>query len=234
MCGRYTLSTTGEIIGDLFDLRETPALASRYNIAPSQEVAAVRFDGESGERTLEMLRWGLVPAWSKEPPGGDARMINARSETLTQKPAFRGSFRRRRCLLAADGFYEWRQVARRKQPYLIRMRDGAPFAFAGLWDRWEAPEGTVVESCTILTTVPNDLVAQIHDRMPVILPRQEFGLWLDPEVRDPDRLLPLLRAYPAEEMITFPVSRRVSNPANDDPSCIEPHEEPSGQGDLFR
>ena len=233
MCGRYTLSTTGQIIGDLFDLRETPELASRYNIAPSQEVAAVRLDGDSGERTLEMLRWGLVPAWSKEPPGGDARMINARSETLTEKPAFRGSFRRRRCLLPADGFYEWRAVGRRKQPYLIRMRDGAPFAFAGLWDRWEAPDGRGVESCTILTTAPNDLVAQIHDRMPVILPRQEFGPWLDPDMRDPDRLAPLLRAYPAEEMTSFPVSTRVSNPANDDPTCIEPQGEPSGQGDLF-
>jgi putative SOS response-associated peptidase YedK len=234
MCGRYTLSTTGQIVAEIFGLDEAPALAARYNIAPSQQVPAVRAERDTGARVVRMLRWGLHPYWSKSAPSAEARMINARSESLAERPAFRDLVRRRRCLLPADGFFEWRKAGRRKQPYLVRMRDGAPFAFAGLWDRWRGAGGEVVESCTILTTEPNALVAGIHDRMPVILPRGAFDPWLDPSAGDAEGLLPLLRPYPAEEMTLFPVSARVNDPANDDASLVEPRPEPPPpQGDLF-
>jgi putative SOS response-associated peptidase YedK len=233
MCGRYTLNSTGQVVAELFELDEEPSLAPRYNIAPSQEVAAVRLDRDSGRRVLARVRWGLHPSWSRTPPGSDARMINARAETLADKAAFRDPLRRRRCLLPADGFFEWRKLARRKQPYLIRMDDGRPFAFAGLWDRWRGPEDRPVESCTIVTTGPNDLVATLHDRMPVILAPRDFGLWLDPEVGDSDRLRPLLRPYPAAAMTMYPVSRRVNDPANDDASLLDRDEDPPPQGELF-
>ncbi|MGD8377411.1 MAG: SOS response-associated peptidase [Acidobacteriota bacterium] len=232
MCGRYTLTTTGSLIGDLFDLRETPQLAPRYNIAPSQAAPVVRRDESSGDRVLERLRWGLVPAWSREPPGAEARMINARSETAASKPAFRDPLRRRRCLVPADGFFEWRKEGGRKQPLWIRMQDGRPFAFAGLWDRWHPDEGEPIDSFTILTIRPNELVATIHDRMPVILPRKAFDPWLDPG-REAEALLDLLGPYPAAEMSAVAVSPRVGNPANDDPSLIEPYEPAPRQPDLF-
>ena len=233
MCGRYTLSSSSDLVSELFDLDESVELSPRYNIAPSQEVAAVRLEPEVG-RALRMLRWGLVPAWQKAAPGFDARMINARAETAAQKPAFRDAFRRRRCLLPADGFFEWKKLGQRKQPYVIRMQDGRPFAFAGLWERWHGEDGAVVESCAILTTEPNELMREIHDRMPVILPPADYTSWLDPGEEDPDRLSPLLRPYPAGDMLAYPVSPHVNSPRHDDPSCVEPFEPPPPpQGDLF-
>jgi putative SOS response-associated peptidase YedK len=227
MCGRYTLATAPEALARIFELDDPPELPARYNIAPTQQVPAVRLvvdegSGASRRRVLRLLRWGLVPFWAKD-PGIGARMINARAETVADKPAFRAAFRRRRCLVLADGFYEWQRVGRgAKQPFLIRLRDGGPFAFAGLWERWTGPEGEPLESCTLLTTQPNELVAPIHNRMPVILDPADYDAWLDPQLQDPAALRPLLRAFPAEKMIAHPVSQRVNNPRVDEPGCAAP------------
>jgi len=218
MCGRYTLATPGEVIAELFDLPDASQLAARWNIAPSQPVAAVRAAGP-GRRELVELHWGLIPSWAKERSIG-ARMINARAETVAEKPAFRAALRARRCLIVADGFYEWQKAGTRKQPHYVRMRDGRPFAFAGLWERWAPGQEQPVESCVIVTTTPNEVLAPLHDRMPVILAAEEFPRWLDPETRDPAAVLPLLRPYPAGEMEAYPVGLRVNNPANNDPSCV--------------
>ena len=202
-----------------FELADYPAsIPPSYNVAPTQRVAAVVSDGET--RKLEMLRWGLIPPWADDPEIG-SRMINARSETATEKSSFRKPFRERRCLILADGFYEWQKSSSGKQPYYIRMEDERPFAFAGLWERWSR-EGEEIRTCTILTTEPNDLVKDIHNRMPVILPPEDYALWLDPDIQETDAISPLLKPYSAEEMQAYPVSRSVNSPANDDPRCIEP------------
>ncbi|MFQ5349664.1 MAG: SOS response-associated peptidase [Thermoanaerobaculia bacterium] len=219
MCGRYTLSTPGAAVAELLELDPTPRLAPRYNIAPTQESAVVRLAGD--RRSLAELRWGLVPYWAAEPGMGN-RMINARAESAADKPAFRSSLRRRRCLVPADGFYEWRRTPDGKQPYLLRLAGGGPFAFAGLWDRWVPHDGEPIESFTILTIRPNELTAAVHDRMPVILPRRHHELWLDPEERRPERLEPVLQPFPAGEMTAFPVSAVVNTPANDTAECVAP------------
>lgn len=219
MCGRYTLSSPGEAIAELFELAAAPRLEPRYNIAPTQECAVVR-QGEQG-RELRMLRWGLVPYWAVDPSGA-GRLINARSETAASKPSFESSFRRRRCLVPADGFFEWRRLGGRRQPYLVRLRGGPPFAFAGLWDRWVPHQGEPLESFTILTTVPNPRVARLHDRMPVILAPASHPRWLDPAERDPARLEPLLAPVPEDRVEMFPVSTVVNSPANEDPRCVAP------------
>lgn len=230
MCGRFTLSTSPEELARCFALDVTPEHRPRYNVAPTQQVAAVRVVlSEGGARRLRQLRWGLVPSWAEDLRVG-ARMINARAETAAQKPAFRRAFRSRRCLVLADGFYEWRRRGNQRQPHLIRMHDGRPFAFAGLWERWVNPEdGEVVESCTLLTTGPNELVEKIHHRMPVILEPGDYDRWLDPRVSDPEELAPLLRPFPADEMVSHAVSQRVNSPRNDDPACLAPME----QTELF-
>jgi putative SOS response-associated peptidase YedK len=233
MCGRYKLSSPPDEIARRFGLAETPALGPRYNIAPSQGAPVVRVVTASGStpigsRRLELLRWGLVPSWAEDPRVG-YRMINARAETAPQKPAFRRAFRSRRCLVVTDGFYEWQPLpSRRKRPFLIRMRDGSPFAFGGLWEVWRSAEGAVLESFAILTTEPNDLLRPIHDRMPLILRPEDHDLWLDPEAQDPARLLPLLRPYPGDEMEAVPVGPHVNNPSFDDPSCAKPLDEEDG------
>src|SRR5512136_217712 len=219
MCGRFTQATDGEIIARVFDLSDVPELPPRYNIAPTQDVAAVRAV-EAGGRELVRLHWGLIPSWAKERAMG-ARMINARAETLVDKPAFRSAFRARRCLLAADGFYEWQKLGTRKQPHFIGFKDGRPFAFAGLWERWRGEGSEQVESCTIVTTEANELLAPIHDRMPVILDPGDFALWIDPKEKDTERLVGLLRPYPPEPLLAYPVSLLVNNPANDTPACRE-------------
>jgi putative SOS response-associated peptidase YedK len=197
-----------------------PKLTPRYNIAPTQDVAAVRA-GVEGGRVLVELRWGLIPSWAKDRSIG-SRMINARAETVADKPAFRAALRSRRCLVLADGFYEWQRLGARKQPYFIGLRNGGPFAFAGLWERW-APNGSEpIESCTILTTSANEVIAPIHDRMPVILDAQDHALWLDSGVEGASELLPVLRPQPAEAVRAFPVGLLVNNPANDVPACREP------------
>ena len=220
MCGRFSLGATIRV-GQLFDLPDWPETPPRYNIAPSQEVPAVIQNRETGGRELRLFRWGLVPSWAKDPAIG-SRMINARSETAATKPAFRTSLRDRRCLILADGFYEWKREGSRKQPYYIRLRDGELFAFAGLWDRWAPADDQPLHTCTIVTTTPNELVRPIHDRMPVILPSSAYRLWLDPAMRDVDPVQALLTPYPADGMITYPVSTRVNNPTYDEPECIAP------------
>ena len=195
-------------------------LAPRYNIAPSQPVAVI---ANTGVNRVELYRWGLIPSWAKDPTIGD-RMINARAETLAEKPAFRGIFRKRRCLVLADGFYEWKQEpgARGKTPMYIRMASGQPFAFAGLWDAWRPEEGDAIQSCAIVTTGPNQLMQMIHTRMPVILAPEAYPRWLDPAEQSPERLVGLLQPFPAEAMTAFPVSRYVNRPQNDSPECIVP------------
>ena len=169
------------------------------------------------------LRWGLVPGWAKDPAIG-SRLINARAETAAEKPAFRTALRRRRCLVAADGFYEWQQAGRTKQPYFIHLRDDRPFALAGLWEAWEGADHAWLETCTLLTTEPNDVVRPIHDRMPVILPPQAYSCWLDPAIEDPRQLAPLLVPYPSDQMEAYRVGRLVNSPSHDAPGCIEPAE----------
>jgi putative SOS response-associated peptidase YedK len=213
------------VVAAQFGLFEMPPFTPRFNVAPTQPVAVVRCapdaSGPEPERDWALLRWGLVPHWAKDPSIGN-RMINARAETAAGKPAYRAAFRRRRCLVVADGFYEWQRTGGPKQPYFIRMRDDRPFAFAGLWESWEGPENAVLESCTLLTTEPNELVEPIHNRMPVILAPHDYGKWLDTTVQDPEPLRPLLRPYAADEMIALPVGTHVNRPTHDAPKCIEP------------
>jgi putative SOS response-associated peptidase YedK len=220
MCGRYTLRTPAWQIAEAFDLPEVPEVTPRFNIAPTQPVAAIRVAPDGGHRELTFLRWGLIPSWADDPSIGN-RLINARAETVAGKPSYRHSFRAKRCLIVGDGFYEWRKRDGRKQPYYIRMKDDRPFAFAGLWDQW-GHDGGAIRSCTLITTAANELMAPIHDRMPVIVHPSDYGLWLDPAVTEPVRLQPLLRPYPAEELDAYPVSTFVNPPANDEARCIEP------------
>ncbi len=216
MCGRFYLFSTGAAVADLFDLAEPLVLAARYNIAPSQPVAVVRLC-ERG-RELIPLRWGFIPSWAK-----DAKFapINARSETAAEKSMFRHAMRKRRCLVPADGFYEWMKIGKHKQPFTFRLHDDKPFAFAGLWDRWEGPAGPV-EACCILTTEANELIRPAHDRMPVMLERTNFEQWLDPMEQNAEALAWMLRPYRADAMRAYPVSVLVNSPKNDDARCLEP------------
>jgi putative SOS response-associated peptidase YedK len=220
MCGRYTLATPVEKLVEEFGISGPPPdLPPSYNVAPTQNIATIVESDDT--RRLELMRWGLIPSWADDPEIG-SRMINARSETVAEKPSFRAAFKKRRCLVPADGFYEWRKLDGGKQPHHIRVRDGRPFAFAGLWEVWRPEDGPEVRSCTILTTEANELISPIHGRMPVILPPESYELWLDPGVEERDPLTDLLRPYPAEDMEAYPVSRFVNNPSHDDPRCVEP------------
>jgi putative SOS response-associated peptidase YedK len=229
MCGRFTLSSSPQAVADFFGLSDVPTLEPRYNVAPTQEVPVIR-PAASG-RGLSFLRWGLIPSWATDPAIGN-RLVNARAETAPEKPAFRAAFRQRRCLVPADGFYEWLSQGRTKQPFYFRQRDGEPFAFAGLWERWHDPHDGVVETCTLLTTDANDVVRPVHDRMPVILPRTVFDRWLDPNLHDPASLEELLRPYPAAQMVGYPVSTWVNNPRHEGPRCVDPTEVQSPLGPL--
>lgn len=221
MCGRFTLTVDPGELQDLIpDLVIPGPVKPRYNIAPSQPVAVV---ANTGENKLDYFVWGLIPSWAKDPTIGN-RMINARAETLSERPAFRNSFRRKRCLILADGFYEWKKIngANRKQPMYIYLKERQPFAFAGLWDTWFAPDGAEVRSCAIITTQPNELLQSIHNRMPVILSRDAYTQWLDPQPQSAELLSSLLVPYPAHEMAAHPVSRLVNKPDFDSPECIQP------------
>ncbi|MDQ3653273.1 MAG: SOS response-associated peptidase [Acidobacteriota bacterium] len=221
MCGRFTQSSSFAEIAAALGVAQivTEESRPRYNIAPTQDVAAVR--ETSGERELRMLRWGLVPAWSKDVEIG-SRLINARAETVTEKPSFREAFKRRRCLIPSEGFYEWKREGTRKQPYYFRMKDKRPFAFAGLWERWEGHGQKVIETCTILTTEANEVLAPVHDRMPVIIAAEHYESWLDPHLSATERLLPLLRPYGAAEMTSFAVSVAVNSPRAEGAGLIAP------------
>jgi len=225
MCGRFTLRVSPEQIADLFSVEQMPPVAARYNIAPTQPVLAIRngYAGNGWEATY--LNWGLIPSWATDPSIG-SRMINARSETAAEKPSFRAAFKYRRCIIPADGFYEWQKIGKgkqpgSKQPQLIGLKEGGVFGLAGLWEHWER-DGSVIESCTILTTEPNDLLAPIHNRMPVILHPEDYDEWLDRNSQKADPLLHLMRAFPAELMAHTPVSTYVNNARNEGPECIVP------------
>ncbi len=227
MCGRYSITTPVEALRRLFRFAG-PALnlAARYNVAPRQDVPVVRL-AEGGTRAIAMLRWGLVPFWAKDAAIGD-RLINARSETAHEKPSFRAAFKARRCILPADGFYEWKKEGKAKQPYRIGLEDGGPFGLAGLWERWDDPSGGVLETCAILTCEANETLRPIHHRMPVILAPDDHGAWLDTGATDLAAARALLRPYPTALMVACAVSRRVNNARNDDPACIEPLGETPG------
>jgi len=220
MCGRFVLDTSGGELAAVYALTALPELAPRYNIAPGQPVAAVRA-APSGERELAMLRWGLIPPWAKDASIG-SRMINARSETVLEKPSFKGAFRARRCILPASGFYEWERRGREKIPHYFHLRDGAPMSLAGVWGSWRSPEGETLESCTILTTVANDLVRPLHERMPVLLGDTSVERWLHGAPEEAEALLELLAPYPADQMEAWVVSREVNRPGHDSPECIRP------------
>ena len=222
MCGRFTLTADPSDLQEAFywvNFGNTD-FSPRYNIAPTQGVPVVT---NKGENKLDFFTWGLVPFWAKDPSIG-SRMINARSETLAEKPSFRNAFKRRRCLVLADGFYEWQKIpeSKTKIPTYIRMKDGKAFAFAGLWENWHSPDGSQILSTTIITTQPNELLKPIHNRMPVILPEEAYDAWLTPGEADPQTLTPLLGPFDANLMEAYPVSRLVNNPRNDTPDCIRP------------
>jgi putative SOS response-associated peptidase YedK len=221
MCGRFTLFVDPKDLMAAFPGFEVPLdWTPRYNIAPTQPVAVIP---NNGENRVEFFRWGLIPSWAKDPGIGN-RMINARAETLAQKPSFRVAYRRRRCLVLADGFYEWRKepAGGPKTPMYIRLKSEKPFGFAGLWEVWRSPDDDTVLSCNIITTQPNALVKEIHNRMPVILPVEAYDQWLDPAEQKPEQLERWLKPYPAAEMMAYAVSTYVNSPANDSPACITP------------
>jgi putative SOS response-associated peptidase YedK len=224
MCGRYTLTADLKKVADRFGAPLPPASATynpRFNIAPTQAVIVV---GDDGKRYMKQMRWGLIPSWAKDTAIG-YKLINARAETLAEKPSFRDALRKQRCIIPADGFYEWPKLGKAKQPVRIVLKSREPFGFAGLWEHWNSPEGEEVLSCTIVTTDANELLKAVHHRMPVILTRDAEALWLDPKTREPEKLLPLLRQYPADEMEFYPVSQEVNTSAVDKPSNIVPIKE---------
>ena len=218
MCGRFTLVSPFVAVTERFHASAPAGLRPRYNIAPGQDILCVVAEGA---RRIEPLRWGLIPSWAKDPAIGN-RLINARAETLAEKPSFRRAFAKRRCLVAADGFYEWRPAGKRKVPVYIFLKSRNPFGFAGLYETWRAPDGREFRTCTIVTTVANDLVRPIHDRMPVIVPEGVEDRWLDPAEGDLGRLQAILTPYPAEEMDAHDVMTVVNNASHDAPDCILP------------
>jgi putative SOS response-associated peptidase YedK len=218
MCGRYSLATDIEDLADRFDFRATGLTYHvRFNIAPTQQVLTVTNDGS--ENQAQFMKWGLIPFWAKDPSIG-SRMINARAETLTERPVFRQAFQKRRCLVIADGFYEWRREGKSKVPMRIILKSGEPFGFAGLWETWKSPEGESVQSCAIITTTPNEVMEPIHNRMPVILPREAERGWLDSHLSDSATLGKLLISYAADNMEAYEVSPLVNSPKNDAPDVI--------------
>ncbi|MEN0064106.1 MAG: SOS response-associated peptidase [Myxococcota bacterium] len=228
MCGRYAMSSSAQSLADVFSVEVLPEVLPRYNIAPTTQVPAVVVD-ESGTRSLQMFRWGLIPSWSKDKKAS-ARMINARAETASSKPAYRAAFKRRRLLMIADGFYEWEKVgsgkSAKKIPHLIQLKDGVPFGMAGLWERWIDPEtDEEIRSCTIVTTEGNALMKPIHDRMPVILPEERWERWLDPSVQDKAELQEMLLPYDASLMQERRVSTAVGNVRNKGPDVQGPYVE---------
>jgi putative SOS response-associated peptidase YedK len=221
MCGRFTLTLDPAQLREAFPGIFIPdELKPRYNIAPSQPVAVIP---NTGEDKLDFFIWGLIPSWAKDPAIGN-RLINARAETLVEKPSFRSAFKRRRCLILSDGFFEWKPDGngKIKTPYYIRLKSGQPFAFAGLWEIWTPPDGSEVRSCTIITTTPNELTGAIHNRMPAILAPGAYEDWLDSEEQKPEKLSALLKPYPASEMSAYPVSKMVNAPQNDLPEVVKP------------
>lgn len=218
MCGRFAQRSDPKKLAKEFGVTEVPKVEARYNIAPTQEILSVRESADGREVTF--FKWGLVPSWAKDASMG-ARLINARSETVTEKPAFREAFRKRRCIIPADGFYEWQRTDGRKQPFFFHLRDERPFGFAGLWERWEGEGGKILNSCTILTTEANEVLRPVHDRMPVILHPDDYELWLDVDLRKHDLAKELLKPYPAEEMLAYPVGTSINSPRSQGAKLID-------------
>jgi putative SOS response-associated peptidase YedK len=223
MCGRFVLEHSPEQLMKVYRLTSMPDLSPRYNIAPSQQIAVVR-QQKSGDRELSFLQWGLIPSWSKDSATG-YKMINARSETVHEKPSFKQAFHARRCIIPASGFYEWQKAGKEKIPHYIRLRDGDIMSLAGLWERWKSPEGEDLETCTILTTAANSLLKKLHDRMPVILHRAEFDIWLDRDIDDVSRLTEVFHPYPSDQLEEDVVTTDVNSLKNDSPDCIIPAEQ---------
>jgi putative SOS response-associated peptidase YedK len=233
MCGRYRLSRRKQIIEEHFDaVSGDQDWGPRYNIAPTQPIPVIRQNPREPVRELSLVRWGLIPSWAKDASAA-ARMINARSETAAAKPAFLDALKSRRCLVPADGFYEWSRTGKAKQPYCFEVNGGELFAFAGIWDRWTDPTGKWVESCSILTTAPNAVTSAVHDRMPVILDPEGYDLWLDPGVTDAVAASDLLKPCDARLMRCYPVSTRINHVSNDDEGCSTPVELAQNQPQLF-
>jgi putative SOS response-associated peptidase YedK len=227
MCARYTLATPASTLARLFDVDVLVDLIPRYNIAPSQLIPAVRLNMQN-ERELVMFRWGLIPSWASDPSLGN-KHLNARAETVGERPSFREAIRHRRCIIPADGFYEWQETeSGKKQPFLIRRSRPGTMAFAGIWDCWVGPDDRMIESCSILTTNANKLLKPLHDRMPVILEPSEYFRWMDRDITGIEQLQPMMRTLPDDEVSFFPVSMKVNNARFDDPVCVEPlPDEPS-------
>lgn len=221
MCGRFVRIAAADLMGILYGLEDLPGLAPSYNLTPTESILVVRVNPESGGREAVGMRWGLVPSWAQDLKIG-AKLINARSETVSEKPAFRAALKLRRCLIAMDGFYEWKRDVEPSVPWFFCLKDRKPFSIAGLWERWTDPAGKVVESCCMLTTAANELMAPVHHRMPVILDPADYALWLDPAMRDPAKLAHLYAPFPADRMTAWAVSRRVNRPDNDDPKLLDP------------
>jgi len=218
VCARFTLFTPGQRIAELFHLSQVPALAPRYNVAPSQLIAVVGTKAGGGGRGLAQFRWGFIPRWANDQKG--PRPVNAKAETIASTSAFRDSFRDRRCLIPTDGFYEWRDTPQGKKPLFYRLKGGAVMALAGIWDIWPGPTEKLF-TCAIVTTAANSLVEPVHDRMPVILPVDAWELWLDPAVTDPQRLLSVLKPYPVEEMEVVPIAGTAVNSSRvEGPECL--------------
>lgn len=234
MCGRYRLSRRKQIIEEHFDsVSGEEDWSPRYNVAPTQPVPIIRQHPKEPRRELSLVRWGLIPSWAKDASGA-AGMINARSETAATKPAFRDALKSRRCIIPADGFFEWSRAGKTKQPYCFEVNDGELFAFAGLWERWKDPSGNWIKSCSILTTTPNAVTSAVHDRMPVILNPDDYDLWLDPGFVDLTAVSELLKPFDARLMRCYPVSARINQSANDDAECARPVEiQAPPQGLLF-
>jgi putative SOS response-associated peptidase YedK len=235
VCGRYQLTAKERWLSELFNLDPADVdWVARWNVAPGDEVATIRQDRSEPKRTFARMRWGLIPYWAKDASIGN-KAINAVAETAAEKPVFREAIRKRRCLIPANGFYEWKKIgAKDKQAYNIGMADDSVFAFAGLWERWKNPAGGVIVSCTILTTEANPLLQEIHDRMPVILRPEDYDLWLDPGVTAPDRVADMLKPFDGRLMKVYPVSNAVNRAENDGPECAEEVSAfTSVQGDLF-
>ena len=232
MCGRYRLSRRKQLVEEYFDAPGDGDWSPRYNMAPTQPVPVIRQHPEEPKRVFSLMHWGLVPSWAKD-ISGSARMINARSETAATKPAFRDPLRFRRCLIPTDGFYEWRRTGATKQPFCFEINEGGLFAFAGLWDGWRNPRGEWLKSCSILTTTPNAVTAPIHDRMPVILKKNDYDLWLDPGMTNVEALADLLKPLDANLMRSYAVSARINHVANDDETCSAPIVVGDAQTALF-
>src|ERR1039457_614902 len=220
MCGRFTLQIPPELLAEIFGLLEIPVYPARYNISPTQKIAVIRQNGD-GQNRFGFLHWGFIPSWANDSSVGNS-MINARSETVHEKPTFKNSVRYKRCLIPASGFYEWLQEENTKIPMYIRLKDEPLMALAGLWEKSKSPEGGYIESCAILTTHANKLIEHINDRKPVILHQEEFKLWRDKEIVDPEVLAHLFHPYPADRMEMYPVSQKVNSPRNESAELIKP------------